>query len=121
MEKNYDFRKRLLEVHRRDRRDLSLDPAPDELALDDNSDIVIPTDAGRVLVRAGIDYNDAPAGDDDAAALQNGLATAPRGIVSVRSRRLHFLHISLDLSFLVCRQEASWKRSGPPSTRKSDD
>jgi hypothetical protein len=58
MEKNYDFRKRLLEVHKSGRRDFSLAPGSDELALPNETDILIPVDAGRVLLRAARDMQE---------------------------------------------------------------
>ncbi|MEA4890697.1 MAG: hypothetical protein VB070_14665 [Clostridiaceae bacterium] len=58
MEKNYEFRKRLLEVHQKGRRDTSLQPGCDELAITSESDIIIPADAGRILLRAARDLQD---------------------------------------------------------------
>ena len=58
MERNYEFRKRLLEIHQKNRRDPSLLPAADELVLNQESDIYIPADAGRVLLCAARDLQD---------------------------------------------------------------
>ncbi|HBP38648.1 MAG TPA: hypothetical protein DD640_07900 [Clostridiales bacterium] len=58
MEKNYDFRKRLLEVHRKNRRDTALMPEPGECCLDGKTEIVMPADADRVLRRAALDLQD---------------------------------------------------------------
>lgn len=58
MEANYEFRKRLLEVHRPNLRLAGSRPGADELALTDATDIIIPAEAGRVLRRSARDLQD---------------------------------------------------------------
>lgn len=58
VERNYDFRKELLTVHQAGRRDSGLMPLPDELCLDDYSEIIIPADADRILLTAASDLCD---------------------------------------------------------------
>ncbi len=58
MERNYQFRERLLEVHRRDLRDDALWTRLDGAVVDDSWEIVYPADADRVLVHAAHDLRD---------------------------------------------------------------
>jgi len=58
VERNYEFRKKLLEVHQSGRRDMELIPCPDEHILTSETNILIPADAGRVLLRAARDMQD---------------------------------------------------------------
>lgn len=58
IEKNYEFRKRLLEIHKPHRRDYNVVSLPDEIMVDDSWDIVIPKNAGRVLLNAAKDLQD---------------------------------------------------------------
>ena len=57
-ERNYDFRKRLLQVHRKDIRDHSLTPTAQETALRDGFRIVLPPDADIVTETAAKDFQD---------------------------------------------------------------
>ena len=58
MEKNYDFGKRLLEVHKKDRRDMSLTSTADEFVFESPVRILMPKDAGEVTVTAAKDFAD---------------------------------------------------------------
>lgn len=58
MERNYDFCKRLLEVHKKDRRDHSLTPNTDEFAFESTVRILMPKDSGIVTVTAAKDFAD---------------------------------------------------------------
>jgi len=58
MERNYDFCKRLLEVHKKDRRDLSLTPDADEFTFESTVRILMPKDAGIVTTTAAKDFAD---------------------------------------------------------------
>jgi hypothetical protein len=58
LEKNYDFRQRLLEVHQKGRRDPQQQAADTELQLTEESLIVIDRDADRVLQKAARDLQD---------------------------------------------------------------
>ncbi|NLM78761.1 MAG: hypothetical protein GX173_11855, partial [Ruminococcaceae bacterium] len=57
-ERNYDFRKRLLQIHKKDHRDLRLTAHPDELALTDGFRIILPQGYGEVLYIAALDFID---------------------------------------------------------------
>lgn len=57
-EKNYDFRKRMLEVHRPNRRRYELDPKSNEIAIDGSWSIVVPRDADIVIYNAARDLED---------------------------------------------------------------
>lgn len=57
-EEPYAFRQRLREVHRPQRRNKSLQPLPNELVLDETFDILLPEDAGPVLLQAAHDLQD---------------------------------------------------------------
>jgi len=57
-ENNYEFCKRLLEVHKKDRRDFSLLPEENEFAFQKNVKIYIPENAGEVLLTAAKDFED---------------------------------------------------------------
>lgn len=54
-ENNYDFRKRLLEVHKTNRRDYGIKPLPSEVMIDDGWLILLNERAERVLVNAAKD------------------------------------------------------------------
>ncbi|NLG37241.1 MAG: hypothetical protein GX549_04440, partial [Clostridiales bacterium] len=58
MEKKYEFRRRMLAVHTPRRREGAAPPGPGECTLTGESRIVIPDDAGRVLLRAARDMQD---------------------------------------------------------------
>lgn len=58
MERNYDFRKELQQVHRPDIRDFGYRPSADELLIDDSWQIVIAKDADRVIKTAVQDLQD---------------------------------------------------------------
>lgn len=58
MEKNYDFCKRLLEVHKKDRRDASLLPEENEFFFESPTAILLPADAGEVALTAAKDFAD---------------------------------------------------------------
>lgn len=55
-EKNYEFRKRLLKVHKDNIRDVSLMPEEEELALSDGAYILLPEEAGQVMLTAAEDF-----------------------------------------------------------------
>lgn len=55
---NYDFRKRLLEVHKQNRRDHSVGLSQDEVMVDDDWTIVVSDNAGRVIFNAARDLQD---------------------------------------------------------------
>jgi len=57
-ERNYDFCKRLLEVHRRNRRDPMLIPGADEFAFTAPVRILMPEDAGAIVETAAWDFAD---------------------------------------------------------------
>ncbi len=57
-EKNYDFRKDLMQVHKPDRRDLCLAPTDNEVSLANGICIVLPTDANVVITTAANDFAD---------------------------------------------------------------
>ena len=57
-EQNYDFRKRLLEVHKPDRRDYDVLPQVDEVEINEEWEIVIPESADRVILTAAKDLQD---------------------------------------------------------------
>ncbi|MBQ2999716.1 MAG: hypothetical protein IJD64_04575, partial [Clostridia bacterium] len=58
MEKHYDFCKRLLEVHKKDRRDASLLPRDDEFFFESPTAILMPENAGEVTLTAAKDFAD---------------------------------------------------------------
>lgn len=58
IEKNYDFRKRMSEIHDKDVRDNSLICSADELELRDGVRIVVSENAGEVIVTAARDLSD---------------------------------------------------------------
>ena len=58
MERNYDFCKRLLEVHKKDRRDKSLLPLDNEFCFESPTAILMPKDAGEVIITAARDFAD---------------------------------------------------------------
>jgi hypothetical protein len=58
VERNYEFRKRLLEVHKPNRRDYNVVPLQNEIIIDDTWDIVIPENADRVVLNAAKDLCD---------------------------------------------------------------
>jgi len=57
-EKNYDFRKRLLEVHKSNIRDYNALPQVDEIEINEDWEILIPENAGRVILTAARDLQD---------------------------------------------------------------
>jgi len=57
-ERNYDFCKRLLEVHKKDRRNKSLTPDADEFVFTSPVRILMPEDAGEITVTAAKDFAD---------------------------------------------------------------
>nr|MBQ4318771.1 hypothetical protein [Clostridia bacterium] len=57
-ELNYDFRKRLLEVHKPGRRDPDLKPAETQTAVTDDWTVVIPCDADKVIYNAAKDMEE---------------------------------------------------------------
>ncbi|MBE6931168.1 MAG: hypothetical protein E7463_12915 [Ruminococcaceae bacterium] len=58
LERNYDFCKRLLEVHKRNRRDRSLTPGADEFSFISPVRILMPPDAGEIIETAAKDFAD---------------------------------------------------------------
>lgn len=57
-ERNYQFRERLLQVHKPDRRDWDVVPADGQILVDDSWQICIAKDAERVIVTAAQDMQD---------------------------------------------------------------
>jgi len=57
-EKNYDFRKDLMQVHKSNRRDMSLVPKANEVSLADGICIVLPDNANAVITTAANDFAD---------------------------------------------------------------
>ncbi|MBQ3557602.1 MAG: hypothetical protein IJA11_07410 [Oscillospiraceae bacterium] len=57
-ERNYDFRKRLLQIHRKDLRDAAILPNENELVLDDGWWIVMPADADEITETVAKDFQD---------------------------------------------------------------
>lgn len=58
MERNYEFRQRLLEVHKPCRRDYARACGEGEMEIADGADIFVPSSSGRVLMRAARDMQD---------------------------------------------------------------
>ena len=58
MERNYDFCKRLLEVHKKNRRDKSLLPLDNEFYFESPTAILMPEGAGEITVTAARDFAD---------------------------------------------------------------
>ena len=58
MERNYDFCKRLLEVHKKDRRDKALLPNENEFCFESPTAILMPEGAGEIIVTAARDFAD---------------------------------------------------------------
>ena len=58
MERNYDFCKRMLQVHKKDRRDHNLQPEADEFAFASPVRILMPKGAGEVTLTAAKDFAD---------------------------------------------------------------
>ena len=58
MERNYDFCKRLLEVHKKNRRDKTLLPKDNEFCFEGPTAILIPDGAGEITVTAAKDFAD---------------------------------------------------------------
>ena len=58
IERNYDFCKRLLEVHKKDRRNANLQPEADEFEFCSPVRILIPRDAGEIMLTAAKDFAD---------------------------------------------------------------
>ncbi len=57
-ERNYEFRKRMLEVHRPNRRDTSKHPCDNQTVIDEGWTIIIPRGADTVLMNAARDLED---------------------------------------------------------------
>ncbi len=57
-EKNYEFKKRLLKIHKENLRDYSLTDRDNELALPDTVSIIIPEDSSEVILNAARDLAD---------------------------------------------------------------
>lgn len=57
-ERNYDFRKKLLQAHLENLRDLNRKPAEEELEIKNNFVMIIPENAGQVLLTAAKDFQD---------------------------------------------------------------
>lgn len=58
MERGYDFRRTMLQIHKPDLRDPGLPPQAGELSLDETTYLCIPEGAGRVMRRAALDMQD---------------------------------------------------------------
>lgn len=57
-ENRYDFKKELLQVHKKDRRDMNFLPCENEFAVDDGIVIVLPEDSDIVVLTAAKDFLD---------------------------------------------------------------
>jgi hypothetical protein len=57
-EKNYEFRKELLEIYKANIRNYNISPSEDEICIDKTWEIIIPRNAGRVLLNAAKDLQD---------------------------------------------------------------
>ncbi len=57
-ENRYDFKKELLEVHKKDRRDYSLCPKEDEFVVPDGLNIVLPQNYDSIVLTAARDFED---------------------------------------------------------------
>ena len=57
-EKKYEFRKRLLEVHKSSIRDYNVLPQEGEIEINEDWEILIPENAGRVVLTAAKDLQD---------------------------------------------------------------
>ncbi len=57
-QKNYDFRKAMLEVHKKDLRDFSVKPCANEFEIKDGMKIIISENASEVIVTAAKDFAD---------------------------------------------------------------
>ncbi len=57
-EKNYDFRKRLLEVHKPNRRNYNVKQVENEIVIDNDWQIIIPNCCGRVMLLVAKDLQD---------------------------------------------------------------
>ena len=57
-EKNYDFRKAMLEIHKKDLRDFSIKPETDEFEIKEGMRIVIDENASDVIITAAKDFAD---------------------------------------------------------------
>ncbi|MFA7637642.1 MAG: hypothetical protein WCX81_07750, partial [Monoglobales bacterium] len=57
-EQNYDFRKAMLETHKKDLRDYSILPAADEFEIKDGMKLVVDPDASEVILTAAKDFAD---------------------------------------------------------------
>ena len=58
MERKYQFKTDLLDVHKKDRRDFSLSPGSDEAELKNGLSLVVPENAGNVVMTAVRDFAD---------------------------------------------------------------
>ena len=58
MERNYEYRKRLTQVHTPDRRDYSISPKDGEIMVGSGWKIEIPADCGKLLINAAKDLQD---------------------------------------------------------------
>ena len=58
MQQNYDFRQEMLQVHRPGLRDNSYQPEAGTVSIDDSFSIVIPKNAGEVLITVAKDLQD---------------------------------------------------------------
>ena len=57
-QQNYDFRKAMLEIHKKDLRDVSVKPGADEFEIKDGMKIVIDENASDVILTAAKDFAD---------------------------------------------------------------
>ena len=57
-QQNYDFRKAMLEIHKKDLRDISVKPGADEFEIKDGMKIVIDENASDVILTAAKDFAD---------------------------------------------------------------
>ena len=57
-ENRYDFKKELLQIHKKDRRDYSLKPTENEFVVSDGITVVVPEDAEVVVMTAARDFAD---------------------------------------------------------------
>ena len=58
IEKRYEFKKDLMQIHKPGLRDATLTPAQDEFVFTDGTVILLPADADKVITHAARDFED---------------------------------------------------------------
>ena len=56
MEKRYDFKRELLNVHKKGRRNFNLSPSANEFVISDGIAVIVPEDADKVIMNAVRDF-----------------------------------------------------------------